>query len=209
MIDIRRHGTGGRGAVTATKTIEIRWHGRGGQGAVTAAKLLAAAALREGKHFQAFPEYGPERRGAPVQAFTRISDEPIRIYTSVKSPSVVVVLDPSLLGKVPVTDGLTEDGVIIANYAGSSAELRKKLGLADDTKLKVYAIDASTLAMRRLGRPIPNTPMLGALVGATGLVEMDALVAELEHSFGGRFRPELVKANVEVMREACQEVLSE
>ncbi len=187
--------------------IEIRWHGRGGQGAVTAAKLLAAAALREGKYFQAFPEYGPERRGAPVQAFTRISDEPVRIFSQVKSPSVVVVLDATLIGRVPMAQGLAEDGIVVANFAGSAAELREKLGLSKKTK--VYTIDATGVAMRKLGRPIPNTPMLGALVRASGLLDINSLLTELEESFGGRFRPEVVKANVEAMREAYEEVKSE
>ena len=187
--------------------IEIRWHGRGGQGAVTAAKLLAAAALRQGKYFQAFPEFGPERRGAPVQAFTRISDEPIRIYSQVKSPSVVVVLDSTLIGKVPVTEGLTEDGIVVANFAGGPAELRKKLDL--NGRARVFTVDATAVALRRLGRPITNTPMLGALARATGMLDIDTLTVELEESFGGRFRPELVKANVQAMRDAYEEVKSE
>jgi pyruvate ferredoxin oxidoreductase gamma subunit len=129
--------------------LEIRWHGRGGQGAVTASKVLASTALRDGKYFQAFPEYGPERRGAPVQAFTRISDEPIKLFSQVTNPKIVIIVDNSLIGKAPLTAGLPEDGIILANFDGKPAELRAKLGLDADPKLKgckVYTVAATSIA---------------------------------------------------------------
>ena len=122
------------------KLIEVRWHGRGGQGAVTASKLLATSALAEDKYIQAFPEYGPERMGAPIQSFTRISEIPIKIHCHVTNPSIVVVLDPTLLGAVDVTEGLTEDGVLIINTKDSPARTRDKLNLKGR---EVYTVDAS------------------------------------------------------------------
>lgn len=182
--------------------LEIRWHGRGGQGVVTAAKLLASAALREGKYFQAFPEYGPERRGAPVQAFTRIDDEPIRVFAHITAPNVVVVLDDTLLGKVPVTDGLDGDGVLVANYPGSPADLRRKLGLEGG---RIYTVDALRIANDTLGRPITNTPMLGALLRAVAAVRLDNLVEEL----GDKFKGATAESNVAAVRRAYEEVKSE
>ena len=185
--------------------LEIRWHGRGGQGAVTASKVLAATALRDGKYFQAFPEYGPERRGAPVQAFTRISDTPIKLYSHVTDPKIVIILDNSLIGKVPLTDGLPEDGIVLANYEGSPAELRAKLGLKGR---KVYTVNATGVAMRTLGRPITNTPMLGALVKITGVVPLDQLEAEVAAMFG-KMKGDVAERNLAAVRAAYEEVVSE
>ena len=185
--------------------IEIRWHGRGGQGAVTAAKVLAATALREGKQFQAFPEYGPERRGAPVQAFTRISDGPIKMFSHVTDPNIVVLLDSSLIGKVPLTEGLDADGVLIANYEGTPAELRERLGIQGR---KVFTVNATEIANKTLGRPITNTTMLGALVRATGVVSLDELLAEVRSMFG-KFKGDIVDKNVAAVRAAYEEVRSE
>ncbi len=182
--------------------LEIRWHGRGGQGVVTAAKLLAAAALREGKHFQAFPEYGPERRGAPVQAFTRIDDAPIRVFAHIAAPNVVVVLDETLLGKVPVADGLRQDGVLVANFAGTPAELRSMLGLRGG---RVFTVDALRIASETLGRPITNTPMIGALLQAVPVVGLAHVVEELSEKFKGR----VAESNVNAVRRAYEEVKSE
>lgn len=182
--------------------LEIRWHGRGGQGVVTAAKLLAASALREGKYFQAFPEYGPERRGAPVQAFTRIDEQPIRVYAHVTAPNVVVVLDDTLLGKVPVTDGLGEDGVLVASYHGSPAELRRKLGLKGG---RVFTVNALRIATEVLGRPITNTPMIGALLRAVPAVSLDNVVDEL----GEKFKGSVAATNVAAIKRAYEEVAAE
>ena len=185
--------------------IEIRWHGRGGQGAVTAAKVLAATALRERKQFQAFPEYGPERRGAPVQAFTRISDGPIRTFSHVTNPNIVVILDPSLIGKVPLTEGLDEDGVLIANYDGSPAELREKLGLKGR---KVFTVNATEIANQTLGRPITNTTMLGALARVTGVVSLDELLTEVRAMFA-KFKGDIVEKNVAAVKAAYEGVTGE
>ena len=182
--------------------LEIRWHGRGGQGVVTAAKLLAASVLREGKYFQAFPEYGPERRGAPVQAFTRIDDEPIRVFAHITSPDVVVVLDETLLGKVPVADGLREGGTLVANFRGTPAELRQKLGLKNG---HVYTVDASHIATETLGRPITNTPMIGALLRAVPAVELGHVVDELAEKFKGS----VAESNANAVRRAFEEVQGE
>jgi pyruvate ferredoxin oxidoreductase gamma subunit len=186
--------------------LEIRWHGRGGQGAVTPAKMLAAAALREGKQFQAFPEYGPERRGAPVQVFTRISDEPVRTFSYITEPNMVVILDPGLIGKVAVDNGLTEDGVVVANYKGTPAELRKVMGLKGR---KIFTIDATGVAMRTMGRAITNTPMLGAVVKACGVISLDEATEEVRHVFEDRFGAKVADSNVEAVKVAYAETQSE
>ncbi len=185
--------------------IEIRWHGRGGQGAVTASKMLAASALRMGKYFQAFPEYGPERRGAPVQAFTRISDEPINMFSQVVNPNYVVIVDPGLIGKASLTHGLLEDGVIIANFKGTPAELRQKLGFQGG---KVYTIDATEVANRILGRPITNTPMLGALLKVSNVVKMEYLEEEVKSMFA-KVKADMVERNIAAVKAGYDEVKGE
>jgi len=161
--------------------IEIRYHGRGGQGAVTSAELMAITAINEGKYAQAFPSFGPERRGAPVMAFTRVSEKPIRTREKVYNPNVVVVLDPTLLAIVDVQAGLQEGGVTVINTTEDGKELRKKYGL----KGRLALVDASKIAIEEMKIPITNTTMLGALVKATGVVEVADLEGPLEHRFGG------------------------
>jgi len=187
------------------KLTEIRWHGRGGQGAKTAALLFGEAALSEGKYIQAFPEYGPERTGAPVQSFNRISEEPITIHCHVRNPNVVVVLDPTLIGAVDVTAGLTPGGVIIINTQQSVAEMKKKLG-ADGHR--VYTLDASTIAKETIGRDIPNTPMLGALVKVTGLLSYDTVMEDTRKKLEKKFRnrPEVIEGNLKAIERAYNEV---
>lgn len=191
----------------AAKLTEIRWHGRGGQGAKTAALLFGDAALAEGKYIQAFPEYGPERTGAPVQSFNRISDEPITIHSQVKSPSVVVVLDPTLIGAVDVTAGLAEDGVIIIN-TNSAAALKDKLNL---NGRKLYTIDASKIARETIGRDIPNTPMLGALVRVTGLLSYETVMEDTKKKIEQKFKnkPEVIEGNLKAIERAYNEIQSE
>lgn len=188
--------------------IEIRWHGRGGQGAKTAALLFGDAALGEGKYIQAFPEYGPERMGAPVQAFNRISSSPITLHCHVTSPSVVVVLDPTLIGAVDITAGLPDDGILIINSPVTPAEYRKKLNLKGR---KLFTVDASKIAKETIGRDIPNTPLMGALVKVTGLLNfktmLDDTKGKLEKKF--RNRPEVVEGNLKAIERAYQEVKSE
>ncbi|HID31794.1 MAG TPA: pyruvate synthase [bacterium (Candidatus Stahlbacteria)] len=185
--------------------LEIRWHGRGGQGAKTAALLFADAALETGKYIQAFPEYGPERMGAPVQAFNRLSDEPIRLHCGIKCPKIVVILDPTLAETVNVTEGVPEDGIIVINTTESAEVMRKKLGLKDQ---KVYTVDATKIAKEVLGRDIPNTPMLGALTRATGILDFESMVNSVHEKLKKKFitNPELVEKNIEAIRRAYEEV---
>jgi len=183
---------------------EIRWHGRGGQGAKTAALLLAEAAIDVGKYAQAFPEYGPERTGAPMRAFTRIADSPIRLHSPVESPDIVAVLDQTLLDVVDVTEGLPEGGVLIVNTPGTEEEILGQLGKKDHIRL--FVLDATKLALDTIGRPIPNTVMLGALVGATDVLPFDVLVEDLKHKFSKKFSPAIADMNVEAVKRAYEEV---
>lgn len=179
--------------------VEIRFHGRGGQGAVTAAQILAKAAVREGKYAQAFPMFGMERRGAPVQAFARISDGQINIRSNVYEPDIIVVLDRSLAYMTDVTFGLKKGGLAIFNSPLAPDEVRKRLGL----DARVVTVDATKIALSILGRSIVNTAMLGALVKATGLVKMETLEESIRESFAG----EIGDKNVEVVRRAHEEVM--
>ena len=182
---------------------EIRWHGRGGQGVVTAGELLAEMALDMGYYFQAFPDYGPERMGAPLKAFTRLSSEPIHLHCQIEAPDIVLVLDPTLLGTVDVIEGLKEDGLLLVNTAKSPMEIREMLGLE---KGRLFTVDASRIAMQEIGREITNTPMLGALAKATGMFELEDLVEQTRRRFTSRLREQLVEANVRAIQRAAEEV---
>jgi len=184
------------------ETVEIRWHGRGGQGAVTASKLLAEAALEEGKHFQGMPDYGAERMGAPVKAFTRISSQPIRPYCQVTEPDVVVVLDSTLLGIVDVTEGLKDDGILVVNTKEAPKDVASKVGF----KGKTYTVDATEIAMENLGRNLPNTPMLGALIQASGVVGKEHLVTTIRKILGATMKEKIVEGNVAALQEAFDSV---
>ena len=182
--------------------LEFRWHGRGGQGAWTASEVLARTAIYEGKYIQSFPEFGPERMGAPVTAFTRISTEPIRIHCAVYEPDVVVVLDPSLLKAVPVASGVSEDGVIIVNSADDLGKVRESLKTEKGT---LWTIPATQIALRILGMPITNTAMLGTVARATAVVSLESI----ERIIKERFRPDLAEKNFAVIKEAYQEARHE
>ena len=183
--------------------LEFRWHGRGGQGAWTASELLARTALAEGKFIQSFPEFGPERMGAPVAAFTRISTEPIRIHCAVYDPDVVVVLDSTLLKTVPVVAGInSDDDVIIVNSADSPAKVRENLRLE---KGQVWTIPATEMALKVLGSPITNTAMLGAVARATAVVTMKGI----EKTVKARFRADLAEKNLAVIKQAYEEAKHE
>jgi pyruvate ferredoxin oxidoreductase gamma subunit len=186
-----------------SKLTEIRWHGRGGQGVVTAGKVLAETAMDSGLWPQAFPEYGPERMGAPIRAFTRISDQAVDLHCQIEEPDVVVVLDPTLLGTVDVTEGLKDDGVLLVNTPETPAQIRQKLGY---NKGKVYTVNASHIAIETLGREITNTPMLGALVKATGMFEVDAVIEQVRHRLGKKLKAEVVEGNVAALRRAAEEI---
>ena len=162
--------------------IEVRFHGRGGQGAVTSAELLALAAIIEEKYAQAFPSFGPERRGAPVLAFVRTDDKPIRIRADIKEPDVVVVLDPGLLDIVNVTDGLKENGFLIVNIRKPPGELKAKYG----NRYRVATVDATAIARETIGVPIVNTTMLGAILKVTSIVDISSLEEPLQERFGDR-----------------------
>ncbi|HOJ52532.1 MAG TPA: pyruvate ferredoxin oxidoreductase subunit gamma [Syntrophales bacterium] len=175
--------------------IEIRWHGRGGQGAVTSVELLALAAIAEGKYAQGFPSFGPERRGAPVMAFNRVADKPIKIRSGIYEPDVVVVLDPSLMGLVNVLEGLKKEGLLIVNTAKSPEEIRKQLNYQG----RMATVDATTIAREELGVPIANTTMIGAVIKATGVVSVDAVKEPVEERFG-----RLADRNIKAMKRAYQ-----
>ncbi|MDP2859848.1 MAG: 2-oxoacid:acceptor oxidoreductase family protein [Bacillota bacterium] len=185
---------------------EIRWHSRGGQGAKTAAILLAEAASAAGMYVQGFPEYGPERMGAPMLAFNRISGEPISVHSHVEEPGVVMVLDPSLIGKVDVLEGLLEGGIVIINTGMAPEEMRAKM--QGSNSYRVCTVDASKIAVDTIGRDIPNTPMMGALMKVAGIMDYAEFVKiireQLEHKF--RSRPEIVQGNVKAIERAYQEV---
>ena len=189
-------------------TVEIRWHGRGGQGAKTAALLFADAAMSLGKNIQAFPEYGPERMGAPVASFNRLSDKPITLHCSITNPSIVLVLDSSLMATVDVTAGLPGDGALIVNTSLSAQEIRKQLNLKGG---RVYTVDASKISKETIGREIPNTPMLGALVKVSGLLEFAEVVKDLEIKLKKKFtaKPEIVEGNLKAVKRAYGEVKGE
>ncbi len=188
------------------KLIEVRWHGRGGQGVVTASKLLATSALAEDKYIQAFPEYGPERMGAPIQSFTRISKNPINVHCHVINPGIVLVLDPTLLKAVDVTEGLKKDGVLIVNTEESAVKIRKKINLKGR---KIYTVDARKIAQETIGRPIPNTPLIGALIKVTGLLTLNKVLADIEDKFKKKFTSKIVEGNINAIKRAYQEVKGE
>lgn len=188
------------------KMTEIRWHGRGGQGAVTASKVFADSALAMGKQIQAFPEYGSERQGAPVKAFTRISEQPITIHSQVTNPDIVVVLDPTLLAVVDVTEGLSEEGLVVVNTTDSPGKTRDKLKIKGR---KIFTIDATGISLKHLGKAIPNTPMIGALVKASGLLDIDIVAEDFKKKFKGKFREDVIEGNVNAILDAYKEVKGE
>ena len=184
------------------KILEVRWHGRGGQGAWTASELLARAAIAEGKYIQSFPEFGPERMGAPVTAFTRISNEPIRLHCGVYNPDVVAVLDPTLLKTVNVADGLDpKEGNIIVNTKEEPKEIMKQL--KSETG-KIWTVPATEISIKTLGSPITNTAMLGAVARVTGIVSLDTISKMVSQ----RFKPDIAAKNFSVVKEAFEEVKS-
>lgn len=184
--------------------LEVRWHGRGGQGAKTAALLLAELAYEAGRRAQGFPEYGPERMGAPITAYTRVSDAAIRTHSNVYEPDLVAVLDETLLGAVDVTRGLKDGGRVVVNTPSSSAQAARLLGLPES---RVVAVDASGIAKGELGKPIPNVPMLAAVVRASGLLPRDEFLAALREAAAHKFasKPGVVDANVRAAERAYGE----
>jgi len=185
---------------------EIRWHGRGGQGAKTAATMVAMVALEEGKYSQGFPEYGPERMGAPIRGYTRIADRPIRLHCPITAPDIVVVLDATLIGADNLADGLKPDGAIIVNTHESPAAIREKLGISHG---RVYTVDATRIAIETIGRPIPNTPMIGALVRVSGAMKLETVFHDIEKKFLKKLGQRVVEGNIAAVKRAYEEVRSE
>ena len=184
--------------------IEIRWHGRGGQGAKTVAEFLALVALNEGKFSQGFPEYGPERSGAPIKGYTRISDGPIKMHSAVYRPDIVLVLDPSLLETVNVCEGLKEGGIVIINTTLPSAELVKKYPFLEGKNL--WTLDADSISTDEIGRPMPNMPLLGALVKAAGVVKIDSVTENIRKEFSKKFAKKILEGNIRAVERANEEV---
>lgn len=195
-----------------TDYIEIRWHGRAQQGVVTAAKVLGEAALRMGKFVQAFPDFGPERMGAPVRAFNRISSTPINIHSQDMKPWIVLVADTTLQGTVDslgrtvdVREGTPENAVFIINTQISPDEIRKKFDIKKQ-KNRVITVDASGISVECIGRHIPNTPMLGALAKVTGVVELDALIDNFKDNYAKKYSPQVIEGNLKAIRRGFEEV---
>lgn len=185
--------------------IEIRWHGRGGQGAKTAALLLADVAFQTGKSVQGFPEYGPERMGAPITAYNRISTQTIRVHSNIYEPDYVVVVDESLLETVHVTQGLKKEGAIVVNTEKTKEEILPHLSGYEG---KVYTIDARKVSMETLGKYFPNTPMLAAIVKVSQVMDEEIFLREMESSFKHKFasKPEVIEGNMKALEMALQEV---
>ena len=185
--------------------IEIRWHGRGGQGAKTASLLLADAAFNTGKYIQGFPEYGPERMGAPITAYNRISDNPIRIHSNIYEPDYVVVVDDTLLDAVDVTAGLSKDGAIVINTTKGKEEIEPKL---HNYQGAIYTIDARKVSMETLGKYFPNTPMLAAIVKVAGIMDEKDFLEDMKGSFKHKFakKPEVIEGNMKALELALQEI---
>ena len=185
--------------------IEIRWHGRGGQGAKTASLLLADAAFNTGKYIQGFPEYGPERMGAPITAYNRISSKPITIHSNIYEPDYVVVVDDTLLESVPVTAGLKTSGAIVINTTKSADHLKKVLKGYEGG---IYTIDARKVSMETLGKYFPNTPMLAAIVKVSQIMSDEELINDMKGSFKHKFakKPEVIDGNMKALEMALKEV---
>ncbi len=186
-------------------TVEIRWHGRGGQGAKTAALLLADVCFKHGKHVQGFPEYGPERMGAPITAYNRISDDEIRVHSNIYDPDYVVVVDETLLESIDVTAGLSEEGAIVINTQRSKEEILPHL---KGYKGRVYTLDARKISEEALGKYFPNSPMLAAIVAVSKVMKKEEFLAQMESSYQHKFakKPEVIEGNMQALRVAFEEV---
>lgn len=187
------------------KRIEIRWHGRGGQGAKTASLLLADVAFSQGLFVQGFPEYGPERMGAPITAYNRLSEEPIRVHSNIYEPDYVVVVDETLLGAVDVTAGLKEEGAIVVNTSKEPGEIA---ALLSNYKGKIYTVDAAKISFETIGKNIPNTPMLAAVVKISEAMDTTVFLDNMRHSFEHKFasKPEVIEGNLRALKMSLEGV---
>ena len=187
--------------------IEIRWHGRGGQGAKTAALLLADAAFTAGHYVQCFPEYGPERMGAPITAYNRVNEEPIRIHSNIYEPDMVVVVDETLIGAVDVTAGLRENGKIVVNTSRSPEAIRAEF---KEFKGEIYAVDAAGISIRNLGKNLPNTPLLSVVAKLANIMEEKEFIEKMNESLAVKFsqKPEMIEGNMAALKEAWASAVS-
>ncbi|HEY3347477.1 MAG TPA: 2-oxoacid:acceptor oxidoreductase family protein [Nitrospirota bacterium] len=186
--------------------LEIRWHGRGGQGTVTAAKVFAEAVTAEGGNVQAFPEYGPERMGAPLRAYNRISSEPMTLHCQPMNPAVVAIVDPTIMDAVDVTEGATDNAVYVVNTHRTPAEINERLQIKPGQKL--FCVDANKISIETIGRVMPNTPLLGAVVRATSVIKLETLLSDIRKSFGKKFAEKIIQANLDAASRAYEEVKS-
>ena len=185
--------------------VEIRWHGRGGQGAKTACLLLADVAFNTGKYVQGFPEYGPERMGAPITAYNRITETHCNVHSNIYKPDYVVVVDETLLKSVDVTNGLNEKGAVIINSSKKPEDLRGEL---NGYKGKVCTVDARKISVETIGKNFPNTPMLAAVVKVSGVIDEEQFIGDMEESFHHKFynKPQIIEGNMEALKKAMREV---
>jgi len=186
------------------ETVEIRWHGRGGQGTVTAAKVLADACLSGGRYVQAFPEYGPERAGAPLRAYNRISSKELRMHCPVEEPDIVAVADATLLDSINIAEGAKDNTIFIVNTSKDPKEVREKVKAGKNQK--VFSLDATKIAIECFGRALPNAPMLGAVCKITGLITLEHLLEDVRNSFGKKFSQKIIDGNLEATKRGYEEV---
>jgi pyruvate ferredoxin oxidoreductase gamma subunit len=186
------------------KLVEIRWHGRGGQGTVTAAKVFADACLSGGRYTQAFPEYGPERAGAPLKAYNRIGSKELRLHCPVTKPDIVAVVDATLLDAIDITDGAPENAAFIINTSKDPKEIRDKIKAGAGQK--VFTVDATAISVATIGRVMPNTPMVGALTKVSGLLSLEAVIEDMTKSFGKKFSQKIIDGNIQAVTKGYGEV---
>lgn len=186
------------------ETIEVRWHGRGGQGTVTAAKAFADACLSGGRYVQAFPEYGPERSGAPLRAYNRISEKELRMHCPVLNPGIVIVADSTLLDGIDVTEGANDNAVFIVNTHKDPDLIKAKIALKPAQK--IFFVDATRIALDTIGRVMPNSALVGTLAKVSGIVSLETVVEELEKSFGKKFSQKVVEGNINAAKKGWEEV---
>lgn len=186
--------------------LEVRWHARAGQGAITAAKVFAEAALEENKYIQAMPEYGPERSGAPIRAYNRISPEPIRLHSQVTNPNVVVVVDPTLVGTEDLLAGTEVTAVLLINTPQSPGEVREGLEVRGR---RIFALDATRIAQEEMGRNFPNTPLLGALARVAGEISLEGVKGQVRRELGKKVPPQVLESNLRAVERGYREVRGE
>lgn len=187
-----------------SEVLEVRWHGRGGQGTVTAAKVFADACLSGGRHVQAFPEYGPERAGAPLRAYNRVSSKELRMHCPVLNPSIVIVADPTLLDSINVAEGTPDNAMFIVNSSKEPSVIRKKLKAGKSQR--VFVLDATKIAIDTFGRPMPNSPLVGALAKVSGAVSKETIMEDVKKSFGKKFAKKIIDGNLEAAKRGYEEV---